>query len=131
MAHCKAEISFRMTRTTLYFAILFLIVSSSVDAWERSSKQVYSRGGRSYNENYQQKSANLEDNQNTKTKSYGGVGAWGYVAIILTVICTGMGIYYFTLFYPILCKKERNYDVMEMGSIAKNGGEYVAERSDS
>jgi hypothetical protein len=47
----------------------------------------------------------------------GGLGAWGYMAIILTVIGVGAGIYYFSLFYPILCKKERKYDVMELSSV--------------
>jgi hypothetical protein len=47
----------------------------------------------------------------------GGLGAWGYVAIILTLIGVGAGIYYFSLFYPILCKKERKYDVMELSSV--------------
>jgi len=47
----------------------------------------------------------------------GGVGAWGYMAIILTVIGVGAGIYYFSLFYPILCKKEGKYDVMELSSV--------------
>lgn len=47
----------------------------------------------------------------------GGLGAWGYMAIILTLIGVGAGIYYFSLFYPILCKKERKYDVMELSSV--------------
>jgi hypothetical protein len=47
----------------------------------------------------------------------GGLGAWGYMAIILTLIGVGVGIYYFTLFYPIVCKKERKYDVMELSSV--------------
>jgi hypothetical protein len=47
----------------------------------------------------------------------GGLGAWGYMAIILTLVGVGVGIYYFTLFYPILCKKERKYDVMELSSV--------------
>jgi hypothetical protein len=53
----------------------------------------------------------------TGKTSGGGLGAWGYMSIILTVIGIGVGIYYFTLFYPILCKKERKYDVMELSSV--------------
>jgi len=47
----------------------------------------------------------------------GGLGAWGYMAITLTLMGVGAGIYYFSLFYPILCKKERIYDVMELSSV--------------
>lgn len=46
-----------------------------------------------------------------------GIGAWGYVAIILSVVLSGMGVYYFILFYPIVCKRERMYDVMEMTAV--------------
>lgn len=44
------------------------------------------------------------------------MSAWGIIAIILTLCLSLMGIYYFTMFYPILCKKERKYDVMDLGS---------------
>ncbi|XP_063395698.1 uncharacterized protein LOC134680503 [Cydia fagiglandana] len=39
-----------------------------------------------------------------------GVSAWGIVVIILGVILGGMSFYYFSMCYPILCKKERKYD---------------------
>jgi hypothetical protein len=39
------------------------------------------------------------------------------MAIILTLCGIGIGIYYFSLFYPVLCKKERKYDVMELSSV--------------
>lgn len=35
------------------------------------------------------------------------------IVFILTIILSGIFIYYFFLFYPILCRKERNYDVVE------------------
>lgn len=35
------------------------------------------------------------------------------IMFILTIILSGIFIYYFFLFYPILCRKERNYDVVE------------------
>lgn len=43
-----------------------------------------------------------------------GVSAWGIVVIILGVILGGMGFYYFSMCYPILCKKERNYDMIHL-----------------
>ena len=51
-----------------------------------------------------------------KKSSGPAMSAWGIIAIILTLCLSLMGIYYFTLFYPILCKKERKYDVMDLGS---------------
>jgi hypothetical protein len=53
----------------------------------------------------------------TGKSSGSGLGAWGYMAIFFTLTGIGVGIYYFTLFYPILCKKERRYDVMELSSV--------------
>ncbi|VVC44410.1 Hypothetical protein CINCED_3A006292 [Cinara cedri] len=38
------------------------------------------------------------------------------IAIILFIVLGVMGIYYWVLFYPILCKKERKYDVMQMSA---------------
>ncbi|XP_063358094.1 uncharacterized protein LOC134647669 [Cydia amplana] len=43
-----------------------------------------------------------------------GVSAWGIIVIILGVILGGMGFYYFSLCYPILCKKERKYDMIHI-----------------
>ncbi|KAJ1531905.1 hypothetical protein ONE63_000549 [Megalurothrips usitatus] len=59
----------------------------------------------------------LEQSATQDKKSSGpAMSAWGIIAIIMTLGLSLMGIYYFTLFYPILCKKERNYDVMDLGS---------------
>ena len=46
-----------------------------------------------------------------------GWDVWRYVAIILTLIgvVAGIaGIYFFCQFYPILCKKKREYDELEL-----------------
>ncbi|KAK3925630.1 Phosphoheptose isomerase [Frankliniella fusca] len=51
-----------------------------------------------------------------KKSSGPAMSAWGIIAIIMTLCLSLMGVYYFTLFYPILCKKERKYDVMDLGS---------------
>ena len=47
----------------------------------------------------------------------GGLGLWGYLAITLTLIGVGAGIYYFSHFYPNLCKKERKYDESELSAV--------------
>ncbi|GLH10052.1 hypothetical protein R5R35_004778 [Gryllus longicercus] len=46
-----------------------------------------------------------------------GLSAWGIVGIVLTVILCGVGVYYSFLFYPLLCKKERKYDVIELNAV--------------
>lgn len=51
-----------------------------------------------------------------KKSSGPAMSAWGIIAVIMTLCLSLMGVYYFTLFYPILCKKERKYDVMDLGS---------------
>lgn len=42
--------------------------------------------------------------------------AWVIIAIVLTIVLGAMAVYYWVLFYPILCKKERKYDVMQMSA---------------
>ncbi|XP_003245489.1 uncharacterized protein LOC100572661 [Acyrthosiphon pisum] len=42
--------------------------------------------------------------------------AWVIIAIVLTIIFGAIAVYYWVLFYPILCKKERKYDVMQMSA---------------
>lgn len=41
-----------------------------------------------------------------------GISAWGIVTVIVTLILAGMGFYYFSMCYPILCKKSRKYDMI-------------------
>uniref|UniRef100_A0A2S2QLI9 Uncharacterized protein n=1 Tax=Sipha flava TaxID=143950 RepID=A0A2S2QLI9_9HEMI len=42
--------------------------------------------------------------------------AWVIIAIVLTIVFGAVAVYYWVLFYPILCKKERKYDVMQMSA---------------
>lgn len=42
--------------------------------------------------------------------------AWVIIAIVLTIVLGAIAVYYWVLFYPILCKKERKYDVMQMST---------------
>ncbi|XP_023712673.1 uncharacterized protein LOC111867235 [Cryptotermes secundus] len=110
-----------MTRAVLYFLIFLFLVDGLCKADSRSSKANYYGEGRSYNRD-QQGGSKVDTHQknasgSTGKSSGGGLGAWGYMAIILTLSGIGIGIYYFSLFYPILCKKERKYDVMELSSV--------------
>lgn len=45
-----------------------------------------------------------------------GLSAWGIITIILLVILLGMGGYYGIICYPLICKQERNYDIMDGAS---------------
>lgn len=45
-----------------------------------------------------------------------GISAWGLIAIIIMVIILGMGGYYGIICYPLICKQERNYDIMDAAS---------------
>lgn len=47
-----------------------------------------------------------------------GVSAWGIVIIIVTLILAGVGLYYFTICYPIMCKKTRKYDMIRVPTVA-------------
>lgn len=46
-----------------------------------------------------------------------GISAWGLVFLILSLILIGVSAYYFMIFYPILCKKERKYDRIELSAV--------------
>lgn len=46
-----------------------------------------------------------------------GISAWGLVFLILSLILLGVFAYYFIIFYPILCKKERKYDRIELATV--------------
>ncbi|CAH0389338.1 unnamed protein product [Bemisia tabaci] len=45
-----------------------------------------------------------------------GISAWALIGLILGAILSGVFVYYAMIFYPILCKKERKYDVMEVSA---------------
>lgn len=46
-----------------------------------------------------------------------GISAWGLVFLILSIILIGVFAYYFMIFYPILCKRERKYDRIELTTV--------------
>lgn len=45
-----------------------------------------------------------------------GLSAWGLITIIMLIIVIGMGGYYGIICYPLICKEERNYDIMDAAS---------------
>lgn len=62
-------------------------------------------------------SGNSQQNSNIKTAYTGsGWSAWGIIGLILFIILLGMGAYYGMLCYPIVCKHERMYDIMDSNS---------------
>lgn len=48
--------------------------------------------------------------------SSSGLSAWGLITIIMLIIVIGMGGYYGVLCYPLICREERNYDIMDAAS---------------
>lgn len=46
-----------------------------------------------------------------------GISAWGIIMVILGMIFAGLGVYYFSMCYPILCKKERKYNIIEVATV--------------
>lgn len=46
-----------------------------------------------------------------------GISAWGIIMVIVTLILAGMGFYYFSMCYPILCRKQRKYDMIELDKV--------------
>lgn len=86
-------------------------------SYRSSNAQKSTYNGLSYaNGDYNQRQTS---DAKTKVKSSRGLGisAWGLVAVILSLILGGIFVYYAVLFYPILCKKQRKYDMMELGAV--------------
>ncbi|VVD02519.1 unnamed protein product [Leptidea sinapis] len=46
-----------------------------------------------------------------------GISAWGIVTLIVSLILATAGLYYFSICYPILCKKSRKYDMIERTTV--------------
>lgn len=77
-------------------------------------------GDRGYEETTQApKKNNINNNVAAKPKVRAGVGlsAWGIIGIVLAIIFAAVGLYYVILFYPILCKEERKYNVIELDAV--------------
>lgn len=55
-------------------------------------------------------------NKNLPRTVSSGLSAWGLITIIMLIIVIGMGGYYGILCYPLICKEERNYDIMDAAS---------------
>ncbi|XP_011301141.1 uncharacterized protein [Fopius arisanus] len=66
--------------------------------------------------NTQEKPKNLQSpSENVRRGST--LSAWGIIGLILAgIIITTTG-YYAFVFYPYLCKKERNYDMIELTNV--------------
>ncbi|XP_055599521.1 uncharacterized protein LOC129748956 [Uranotaenia lowii] len=54
--------------------------------------------------------------QETSTPKPKRISAWGIISIVMFVIMIGAGAYWGSICYPLLCKKERNYNMMNMSS---------------
>lgn len=57
------------------------------------------------------------DYSQPKTTRGLGISAWGLVVLIVSMILLGVAAYYMALFYPILCRKERKYDRIELADV--------------
>ncbi|CAF4864009.1 unnamed protein product [Pieris macdunnoughi] len=47
-----------------------------------------------------------------------GISAWGLITLIISIILAMAGMYYFSICYPVLCKKPRKYDIIGSPTIA-------------
>lgn len=130
----------------IYSLILFVIVASFVECgvYGGRSSQLssgiqsrtgYNQAGASQYGNYNY-NTNVNSNGGNRRNSYvnqidqpqtgptnknfprtgSGLSAWGLITIIMLIIVIGMGGYYGIICYPLICKEERNYDIMDAAS---------------
>nr|XP_034837158.1 uncharacterized protein LOC117993465 [Maniola hyperantus] len=92
-----------------------------LNAFVMSCEGFRNRGGygskyesRGYKESARQKSSltGASALASTSTRRGLGLSAWGIVTVIVSIILAIAGMYYFSICYPILCKKTRKYDMM-------------------
>ncbi|CAH2262964.1 jg18682 [Pararge aegeria aegeria] len=70
---------------------------------------------RGYGEPLRQKSSLSGANalaSSTPTRRGLGLSAWSIIAVIVSIILAIVGMYYFSICYPVLCKKTKKYDMM-------------------
>lgn len=73
-------------------------------------------GGQRRTSYLDQNQDNLQLRKNLPRATSSGLSAWGLITIIMLIIVIGMGGYYGILCYPLICKEERNYDIMDAAS---------------
>lgn len=60
------------------------------------------------------------EQQNFKTEPRRGSGmsvsAWGIISITFFIILLGAVAYYGSMCYPLICRNEQNYDIMDISS---------------
>lgn len=87
---------------------------------DQNEQNPYNAG--SYNKNnYNYNNANQRNfdgvNKNgSRSSDTTGLSAWGLITIIMMIIGIGMAGYYGIICYPLICKEERNYDIMDAAS---------------
>lgn len=112
-------------KPTCYILIFFISVITQTTAGDRRYNNEYQlQKSRSNNRsNYgntksSEEKLTSENNANGKIKRSGfGLSAWGLIALIIGAIVVSTSGYYAFLFYPFLCKKERNYDMIELANV--------------
>ncbi|XP_049814028.1 uncharacterized protein LOC126260731 [Schistocerca nitens] len=117
-----------MIRFSIIFLLLCMCMILSVEcqAWNSKLNRQGFRGyygDRGFEETTQTPKRNNNHNNNNnvaakpKMRAGVGLGAWGIIAIVLAIIFAAVGLYYVILFYPILCKEERKYNVIELDAV--------------
>ncbi|KAK0162598.1 hypothetical protein PV327_006364 [Microctonus hyperodae] len=112
----------------LIFAIICLMIHSGDAGFQSGSRSFY---GKNSSSKLPRSSLNLKQNDDAinndkasqlkQTKRVGGrsnnLSAWGIIGIVLAAILFITSGYYAFVFYPFLCKKERNYDMIELTNV--------------
>lgn len=119
----------------IYFEVIFIVVVI-ITVIAACITEIYSKTGKygKYDEDDRinfNKNAKGKINENNKkninlicplliiiVQSKGtGLSAWGLIILIVCAILIGVGVYYVVIFYPLLCKKERKYDRIELTTV--------------
>lgn len=93
-------------------------MSRQMDQYDQNG---YNPNAYNNNNNYNYNNANQRNpnvaNKNVSRSSEStGLSAWGLITIIMLIIGIGMAGYYGIICYPLICKEERNYDIMDAAS---------------
>lgn len=108
-------------------------MSRQMDQYDQNGYNAgqYNNNNNNYNyNNADQRNLNAANKIAVRSSESTGLSAWGLITIIMLVIGVGMAGYYGIICYPLICKEERNYDIMDAASTTASANTPTTRSSD-
>ncbi|KPJ00260.1 hypothetical protein RR46_02648 [Papilio xuthus] len=114
-----------MIKSFIRFALLLLIINQIIpcDALRGFGRGSYGGkyGSKGYKEPQAKTYAGTGASQGfagqSATRRGLGISAWGIVTLVVSCILAIVGLYYISICYPVICQKNKKYDIMGLTSV--------------